>query len=144
MSRKALLLTLAVVSGMGGASAALAGVAVSTSPINPHDYAYRPENRCNCVLYARTFRPLPSGLTTLKGKLEAINSHTCGKNRAAVMDVGDVGHVGIVEQCDRSGSHQSLTLVEANYRSCQLTRRTARGSKIKDVEKKLRIVGYRK
>lgn len=50
----------------------------------------------------------------------------------------DVGHVAIVEKV----TGNSLTIIEGNYLSGTVTRRTAIGRDLADAERRLFIVGY--
>ena len=96
-----------------------------------------------CVAYARQKVPsLPSGLYTLADKKKVINSRTCKAGSVAIIDVGNYGHVAVVEKCDSSGSTQSITITEANYKPGKITRRQSKVSKISKAESELKILGY--
>jgi hypothetical protein len=101
---------------------------------------------CNCVDYARwlTGGKLPTGLTTLSGKLKIINTSTPKEGRVAIMAVGPYGHVGYVSSVDDSGKNLSITIYEANYKTCKITKRTIKGTncKMSDLEKYASIKGY--
>lgn len=98
----------------------------------------------NCVFFARKRVPsLPYGLQTWKGKLEAVNSRRPEPGSVAMIRIThgayrDVGHVAIVEKV----TGNSLTIIEGNYLSGTVTRRTATGRDLADAERQLFIVGY--
>jgi hypothetical protein len=60
------------------------------------------------------------------------------------MNVGSVGHVAYISDVDDSGKNLSITLYEANYKTCKITKRTIKGSNVKmsDLEKYANIKGY--
>lgn len=85
------------------------------------------EQKCNCVLYARSLVPsLPTGLTDWSGKVRIINHLFPRRGAVAIIDVSNsTGHVAVVENVTvRSDGSLSVSIVEANYNSCQITRRT--------------------
>jgi hypothetical protein len=86
-------------------------------------------NRCNCVLYARCKVPsLPFGLVTYANKVAIINSQSAATGSVAIMNIGPpYGHVAVVTSVtrdSRTGKVTSITVTEANYRSCQITTRS--------------------
>jgi hypothetical protein len=101
-------------------------------------------NSDNCVYFARDRVPsLPYGLDTWQGKLNAINSHTPRAGSVAMIGLTsgvyrDIGHSAIVE----SVNGNSITIIEANYKAGQITRRTATGTDLDDAARKLGIEGY--
>ncbi len=119
---------------------------VSTDTIKSGDEYYVSDRATwgNCVKYARLFKPsLPYGLDTAASKKKVINSSNPKKGRIAIMAVGSFYHVGRVEKEDNEGKNLSITIVEANYRSNQLTRRKATCTKsIGRCEADLKIIGY--
>lgn len=86
------------------------------------------EQKCNCVLYARSqVSKLPTGLTDWSGKLSVINHLFPRVGSVAVIDVGnDVGHVAVVENVSVNSADGSLkvSIIESNFRNCQITRRS--------------------
>lgn len=98
----------------------------------------------NCVFFARKRVPsLPYGLQTWQGKLNVVNSRRPEPGSVAMIRIThgaykDVGHVAIVEAV----SDNSLTIIEGNYVSGTVTRRTATGRDLADAERQLFIVGY--
>lgn len=90
---------------------------------------------CNCVFWVRQCKSpwLPRGLTYIWDKKNMMNSSKPKKGRVAVMDISyPFGHVAYVEKVYDSGK---IKVSEANYRSCQVTSR-------KDKPSKMNIVGY--
>lgn len=100
--------------------------------------------RCNCVLYCRSRVPsLPYGLWTLEDKKKVANSNT--PVVGSVMMTSDgvwfthpyrfrkvfSGHCAVVVEIEG----KTITIEEANYKSCTITRRTG-------TEKELKAVGY--
>jgi len=93
----------------------------------------RSDTRGNCVLYARSRVPLlPTGMSDLAGKKRGINSYSPSPGSVAIMNVGSVGHVGVVEQVHPDGT---ITIREANYIAGQVGSRRGTPSA-------LRILGY--
>lgn len=98
----------------------------------------------NCVHFARERVPsLPYGLHTWNAKLDVVNSKRPQPGSVAMIRIThgaykDVGHVAIVEAV----SDTSLTIIEGNYVSGTVTRRTATGRDLTDAERQLFIVGY--
>lgn len=97
-----------------------------------------------CVAYARARVPsLPYGLTTWQAKKAIKNSSSCKKGSVAIIDVGNsIGHVAVVEHCDSSGSSQSITIKETNWKRGYLTQRTSKTKKISKSQAELNIYGY--
>lgn len=94
-----------------------------------------------CVLFVRTIVPtLPTGLMNLSDKMRIINLSTPQSGAVAIMRYADVGHVGVVENV----TGNSITILEANYRHGQITRRTAIGRDLQDAANQLEILGYRR
>lgn len=140
MTIKPLLKTLSAIALLGASLPALAEV--PPEPIKPGDKYYRPEYACNCVDYARAFVPsLPRNLWTTEDKKRIKNTSSPKKGRVAIHNFN---HVSVVVDVDDSGKNQSLSIVEANFKTCQLTRRTARGKDMGKLEKELNIYGYYK
>lgn len=115
--------------------------------LKPGDKDYNSSYRYNCVFYARwlTGGALPSGLSDLTGKKSIINTDKPKKSRVAIMDIyGNIGHVGYVLDADTSGDNLSITLLEANYPSGVIRKRTIKGKnvKLKDLHKFAKILGY--
>lgn len=98
----------------------------------------------NCVLYTRIFAPnLPTGLLNAKSKEKIIRTTTAKSGRVAVMAESEDWHLGYVTDVDDAGTTRSITLVEANYKTGKLTRRTATCSKSLDgCLKELKIKGF--
>ena len=85
------------------------------------------EQKCNCVLFARSqVSKLPTGLTDWSGKLGVINHLFPRVGAVAVIDVGDdTGHVAVVENVSVDGNGVlTVSIVESNFKSCQITRRS--------------------
>lgn len=119
---------------------------ISTSSIGPGDRYYVSDRALwsNCVLYGRVFVPsLPYGLTSAEAKKKAINTSTPKKGRAIVIAASQWWHIAVLEALDDSGKSRSLTLVEANYKSGQLTRRKVTCSNSLDgCLKEAKIIGF--
>jgi hypothetical protein len=98
-------------------------------------------NRCNCVLYARCKVPtLPYGLFTYENKVKIINAYSPTVGSVAIMKVGlPAGHVSVVTNVtkDKKGTVTSITVNEANYKSCQTTTRSGSPATLK-------VTGYYK
>jgi hypothetical protein len=96
------------------------------------------------LAFARTKVPsLPGTLTSWPAKLDAINSAFPQAGSVAMIEVAtgrgsEAGHVAIVEEVGDSW----LTIIEGNYISGEVTRRTAAGKNLADAARQLRIVGY--
>jgi surface antigen len=100
-----------------------------------------------CVAYARSRVAFnfPSNLYTWKQKQAIRNTTTCKKGYVAIINNGrSDGHLAVVEDCDSSGSSQSITITETNWKTGYLTKRTSKTSKISKSESELGIYGYRK
>ena len=97
-----------------------------------------------CVAYARSRVPgMPSGLYTMNDKRRMINSNKCKAGSVAVIEYGSVGHVAVVEKCDREGKKEGNTITEANWQRGKITKRKASSSDgLRAAERELRIVGY--
>jgi hypothetical protein len=97
-----------------------------------------------CVAYARSRVPsLPYNLWTWEDKKRIKNSSSCKKGSVAIIDVGNtIGHLAVVEDCDSSGSSQSITIMETNWKPGYLTKRTSKNSKISQSQSELKIYGY--
>jgi len=97
-----------------------------------------------CTTYARSQVPsLPGNLYTYTQKKAIVNSHSCKAGSVAIINVNNsVGHVAVVESCDKSGSTQGIQIREANWKHNKITRRTSRTSKISKSESELNIYGY--
>lgn len=97
-----------------------------------------------CVAYARSRVPsLPYNLWTYADKKKIKNSSSCKKGSVAIINTGDsVGHVAVVEDCDSSGSSQSITVTETNWKRGNKTQRTSKTSKVSKSESELNIYGY--
>ena len=103
-----------------------------------------------CVAYARSRVPLPSNknLTWWDDKKSLKNNSNCKKGSVAIIDSGAryqgrlVGHLAVVEDCDSSGSSQSITITETNWKIGYKTKRTSKTSKISKSESELKIYGY--
>ena len=122
-------------------------IRTSSVPQIPYTTEYLPDNvyAGDCVLYARSKVPtLPHNLWTWKDKLAIVNSHTPSVGSAAMIPYVDaktkeaVGHVAYVEKVEGN----SITLVDANFKTGKITRRTATGTSLKDAENILKIAGY--
>ena len=89
--------------------------------------------RCNCVFWTRSRVPkLPYGLWTIADKKKICNDHTPKIGSVAIMNCGlPWGHVGIVRKVGK----QHLTIEEANFKSCKVTKRH-------DTSANLMIIGY--
>lgn len=100
--------------------------------------------RGECVAYARSRVPgLPGGLFTMQDKLQIINSNRCREGSVAIIRYGSVGHVAVVEKCDRDGKKEGITITEANWQSGVITRRKASSRDgLRSAEAELAIVGY--
>lgn len=96
------------------------------------------------LAFARSKVPsLPGTLTSWPAKLDAINSAFPQAGSVAMIEVvsgrgREAGHVAIVEEVGDSW----LTIIEGNYISGEVTRRTAAGKNLADAARQLRIVGY--
>jgi hypothetical protein len=94
---------------------------------------------CNCVLYVRCkwVPSLPYGLNTLADKKAIVNSATPTVGSAAIMNVGAYGHVAYVTAVkkDTRGNVISITVDEANYKSCKIGQRTGSPASMK-------VIGY--
>lgn len=97
-----------------------------------------------CVAYARSrVAGLPSGLFTMNDKRRMINSNKCKAGSVAVIEYGSVGHVAVVEKCDREGKKEGITITEANWQRGQITKRKASSSDgLRVAERELGIIGY--
>lgn len=128
-------------------ASAASNAAVTTKTITAGDKYFVNGNE-ECVLHTRRFvKSLPFGLYTLAQKKKIINSSTVGVGRAAIMDLGAVGHTGVVTALDNSGSSRSITIAEHNVplgAKAPRYRTATCGSKITDCEKQLGILGYYK
>lgn len=82
-------------------------------------------NYCNCVLYARSQVPsLPYGLDTLASKIAIINHRFPRVGSVAVHNYSPDGHVSVVRNVVvQSDGNLYLTIDEANYKSCEFSRR---------------------
>lgn len=111
---------------------------VSTQPLG------KAKNSDNCVLYARGKVPsLPTGLFNWQDKKNAINSNTPREGSVAMIPYIDktgeaVGHAAVVE----SVTSNSITIIEGNWSSGKVTRRTATGVDLNDAANQLKIAGY--
>lgn len=98
----------------------------------------------NSLAYARTKVPsLPDKLNSWPRKMDAINSAFPLPGSVAMIEVpsglnSQLGHVAIVEAVGEA----SLTIIEGNYITGEVTRRTATGKNLADAARQLRIVGY--
>ena len=98
-----------------------------------------------CVAYARRFASFPTGMWTFADKKSMINTGTPKAGRVAVMNMGAVGHVGVVVDVDDTGKAKHIVIAEANNpigNGAQFRKATC--SKIDDCEKSLHILGYHK
>ena len=118
------------------------------------------KNRCNCVLYARSQGLIfPTGMWTIEDKKKIIDSQKPKVGCLVIMNVGIwyyrngirvfSGHLGIVEKisyttkkCACCGAILTtsaisyLTIRDANYVKCKVTRRS--GTPVE-----LKVLGYR-
>lgn len=98
----------------------------------------------NSLAFARTRVPsLPENLNSWPRKMDAINSAFPKPGSVAMIEVpsglnSQLGHVAIVEAVGDA----SLTIIEGNYVTGAVTRRTATGSNLAEAARHLRIVGY--
>ena len=97
-----------------------------------------------CVAYARSRVPsLPPGLFTMQNKRDLMTSRKCKAGSIAVIEYGSVGHVAVVEKCDRDGKKEGITITEANWQRGKITKRKASSSNgLRAAERELKIVGY--
>lgn len=98
----------------------------------------------NSLAYARAKVPsLPENLNSWPRKMDAINSAFPQPGSVAMIEVpsglnSQLGHVAIVEAVGEA----SLTIIEGNYVTGEVTRRTATGKNLAEAARQLRIVGY--
>ena len=98
----------------------------------------------NSLAFARARVPsLPDNLNSWPRKMDAINSAFPLPGSVAMIEVpsglnSQLGHVAIVEAVGEA----SLTIIEGNYITGEVTRRTATGKNLADAAQQLRIVGY--
>ncbi|MCX5846324.1 MAG: CHAP domain-containing protein [Deltaproteobacteria bacterium] len=100
-------------------------------------------NGGNCAGYAQSqIKNLGHGLTSKKDKEDRRNSYRPKKNTAAIINEGPYGHVAVVEKVDNKGKNKSITIRETNYGYNGVTERKVTGRNMKEIEKKINIVGY--
>ena len=134
--------------------AALVAVSGSSAASNPDRDRIKPGepyyvgHNMECVPYVRLSLPsLPGGLYSLNDKKKIINSSTPKKGRAAIVDIGQHGHIIYITGVDDSGSSRSISYVEHNNplgTSTPWRGKVTCGKRMSDCEKRLKIVGYYK
>jgi hypothetical protein len=98
----------------------------------------------NCVLYARSHVPsLPFGLHNWEDKKTHAKHSSPAVGSVAMIEIKegaykDAGHVAVVEAV----TSDSITIIEANYKTGLITRRTATGVDLADAASQLNIYGY--
>ncbi len=95
--------------------------------------------RNNCVFFCRKVSPtLPTGLYSLKDKINIVNAKTASVGSTAIIDTGDTtGHVATVEKINADGT---ITIAEANWKTDANGRKTI--NRRTGTPEQLKVRGY--
>ncbi len=79
----------------------------------------------------------------MQSKLNIINESKCKAGSVAIIRLGSVGHVAVVEKCDRDGKKEGIVITEANWQRGKITKRKASSADgLRAAERELNIAGY--